>query len=244
MVVALVVLTAGRSGAAKHAPTDIIMKSIAYHDPAGVWSKGRLELGVHTTYSEEYAKKRGVKETNLKILLSPGHEDFSYTKVSGEDKIEITCHKGVGKTIVNGSAEVSDEDKERLRLAEPSLYRDYCEYLYGMPMKLLDPGTNLDPVVATTEFNGKEALALKVSYDPEVGGDIWYFYFDPATFALVGYKFYHDESKNDGEYITFENEVVDEATGMRLPKIRAWYFNDGDGHLATDDIVSMKVSTE
>ena len=244
LVVALVALGAGHSDAANHTPTDIIEKTIAYHDPGGIWSKGRLELGVHTIYSEEFARKRGAKETNLVIVMSPAHEDFSYTKVSGEDKIEITCHKGVGETVVNGNAKVSDEDKERLRLAEPTLYRDYCEYLYGMPMKLLDPGTIIDPAVAMSEFNGKETLALKVSYDPEVGGDIWYFYFDPATFALAGYKFYHDESKNDGEYITFEGELVDEATGLRLPKVRAWYYNDGDGHLATDDIVSMKVSSE
>ncbi len=78
-----------------------------------------------------------------------------------------------------------------------------------------------------------------MTYDPDVGGDTWYFYFVPDTFALVGYRFYHDESKNDGEYITLDEEIVDEASGLRLPKVRAWYYNSDGAHLATDDIVSI-----
>jgi hypothetical protein len=77
-----------------------------------------------------------------------------------------------------------------------------------------------------------------------VGEDIWYFYFDRRSFALIGCRFFHDESKNDGEYITFEAEIQDKATGMRLPKVRAWYFNAGDEYLATDDIISMSVHAQ
>jgi len=63
-----------------------------------------------------------------------------------------------------------------------------------------------------------------------------------TSYALVGYRFYHSESDNDGEYIPFEGEIVDEATGLRLPSTRTWYYNNGDGHLATDQIVSIVVS--
>lgn len=145
---------------------------------------------------------------------------------------------------VNGSRKVSEEDSLRLRLREATLYRDYCEYLYGMPMKLLDPGTILDPRVKSLRFNGRVVWQLEVTYDPEVGNDTWYFYFDHDTFALVGYKFYFDESQNDGEYITLDSEIVDETSGMRLPKTRVWYYNTDDKYLATDDIISLDTSVE
>jgi len=247
LVAAMTVLSsvAAQSGEppSAYTPEQIIEKAIDYHDPNGMWDQGRITLEVHTAYSEEFAKKRGSKDAKLTIVLSPGHEVFSYTKEAGGDKIEIKLEHGEGSIAVNGTTEVSDEDKERLRLAEPALYRDYCEYLYGMPMKLRDPGTIVDPHVNNVSFNSKDAWALKVTYDPEVGEHTWYFYFDPVTFALIGYKFYKDESKNDGEYITFEDEIVDDSSGLRLPKIRAWYYNANDGHLATDDIASMRTSS-
>jgi hypothetical protein len=73
---------------------------------------------------------------------------------------------------------------------------------------------------------------LKVSYDPETGSDTWYFYFNPETYALAAYQFYHDPAKNDGEYILLEGEA--EVGGMRLPKRRSWYTNKERRFLGTD----------
>jgi hypothetical protein len=222
-----------------YTPDQVIGKAIDYHDPNGVWKSGRVRLGVHTTYSKAYAAKTGAVETHLTIVLAPGLEEFAYMKAAGDDRIEINVRQGTATVVVNGSTDVSAEDRERLRLREATMYRDYCEYLYLMPMKLRDPGTILDPHIQAVRFNDRIVWQLKVTYEPEVGKHLWYFFFDRDTFALIGYKFHFDESKNDGEYITFEGEIVDETSGLRLPKTRAWYYNVDDGHLATDDIVSI-----
>lgn len=227
-----------------YTPGQIIEKAITHHDPNGVWDTGRIGLRIYTTYSDDFAEKSGNKEVALQLLLAPGHGEFRYTKHAGPDTIEIALQEGAGSVKVNGSSDVSEADKARLRLAEAPLYRDYCEYLYGMPMKLRDPGTIIEPNPSSMRFNDRVVWRLKVRYDPEVGKDTWYFYFDHDTFALVGYRFYHDESKNDGEYIVFDGEIVDEVSGLRLPKVRAWYYNDGDGHLATDNIVSIATSEQ
>ena len=79
---------------------------------------------------------------------------------------------------------------------------------------------------------------LKVTYDEAVGQDTWYFYLDRKTYALVGYRFYHDESKNDGEYILLEGEAS--GAGLKLPKTRKWYRHEDDGFLGTDIIESMR----
>ena len=112
--------------------------------------------------------------------------------------------------------------------------RNYYTYLYGLPMKLKDPGTNLDSKVQKRTFKGKEYLVLKATYDQKVGDDIWYFYFDPTTYAMEVYQFYHDESKNDGEYILLKD--MEEIDGVKMPKVRAWYYNSDDTYLGTDTL--------
>ena len=108
-----------------------------------------------------------------------------------------------------------------------------------MPMKLRDPGTRLDPAVKRTELDGRAVLALRVTYAPEVGGDTWYFYVDPRTFALAGCRFYHDESANDGEYIVFEGEV-EGPRRLRLPKLRRWHMNRDGEYIAVDEVLSIE----
>jgi len=235
----------GTGAAAGEAPTpeQVLAGSIAHHDPNGFWNRGEIRLQVRTLYSEAYAERAGASESQGEIVLCPAEQEFRYTRTRGGDVIEYRLNGGEGGVTLNGSADISEEDRERLRIGKPAMYRDYFEYLYGMPMKLRDPGTRLDPEVAETEFSGQTCWAIRVTYDPEVGEDIWYFYFDRASFALIGYRFFHDESVNDGEYITFEGEAEDKATGLRLPRARAWYFNADDAHLATDDIVLMSTRT-
>ncbi len=112
--------------------------------------------------------------------------------------------------------------------------KDYYTYLYGLPMKLNDPGTNLDPKTEKKTFKGKDYLVLKVTYDAEIGKDTWYFYFDPTTYAMEVYQFYQDESKNDGEYLILKG--LESIEGIKMPQTRAWYMNKDDKYLGTDTL--------
>lgn len=223
-------------------PQALVARSIEYHDPAGVWSRDRVELEIHTVYSPELARTRGYTESRLRLTLAPGQELFRYESDRGGRRIVYSLVGGVGQTTVDGETEVSPEQREELRLGTPESYRDYCEYVYGMPMKLLDPGTLLGKEVRQTRFGERDALVLRVTYDPEVGSDVWDFYFDPSSFALVGYRFFHDETLRDGEFIVFDGEVSDAASGMRIPRHRAWYYNSNGGHLATDSVTAVSVT--
>ena len=46
------------------------------------------------------------------------------------------------------------------------------------------------------------------------------------------YQFYHDETKNDGEYILLTEEEI--INGIKMPKNRAWYTNKDNMLLGTD----------
>lgn len=237
------VVAAGAAGAqAAPAAEDVVARSIAYHDPGGVWAGGTLHLKIQTTYSDEYSERVGHRTVEGELWLSPYEETFRYQKTAGSDVVDYRLDGEQATVTWNGSATIPEEERRRLRIREPAVYRDYFNYLYGMPMKLKDPGTHLDPEVKREPFNGNETLAVRTTYDPAVGDDIWYFYFHPETYALVGYRFFHDEAKNDGEYIAFSGEAREETSGLRLPKARAWYYNADDRHLATDEIMSVTVT--
>jgi hypothetical protein len=138
-----------------------------------------------------------------------------------------------------GKDEFSDAiaAEHRLTCDRAKMYRDYYSYLYGLPMKLHDPGTRLSPEVKRETFQGNEYWVLEVRYDPDVGQDLWYFYFNPETYAMEAYQFYHDRSKNDGEYILLEGEQ--DLDGIRLPKTRTWFTNKEKKLLGTDTLKNL-----
>ena len=53
------------------------------------------------------------------------------------------------------------------------------------------------------------------------------------------YQFFHDESKNDGEYILLSEMIT--VNNIKIPKVRAWYYNKEDVYLATDKLVEGKI---
>ena len=105
-------------------------------------------------------------------------------------------------------------------------------------MKLRDEGTIIHQKVEKKTFKGKDYLVLKVSYDEAVGKDTWYFYFNPNTYAMEVYQFFKDESKNDGEYILLSG--LEDINGIKMPKKRAWYYNNNNGYLGTDYLSSKQ----
>ena len=46
---------------------------------------------------------------------------------------------------------------------------------------------------------------------------------------------YHDESKNDGEYILLSG--LEDINGIQMPKKRDWYYNSNDKFLGSDLLI-------
>jgi hypothetical protein len=207
--------------------SQLLQKTIEYHDPKDAWSSFKGNLGV--TMSTPDGKER-VSD----ITLNLQEEYFQVISTKDSTLVKQTLSKGNCELMLNGSITISEEDKKTHRLSceRANMYKDYYTYLYGLPMKLKDPGTIINPKTQIKTFKGKEYIVLKVTYDKEVGEDTWYFYFDPKTYAMEVYQFFHDESKNDGEYIVLTGE--EEVSGIKIPKTRVWYYNKEDKYLGTD----------
>lgn len=215
----------------------LVAKSVAFHDPGGIWGSQPISVSWVGTDGE------GGERVAVSLRFGADERDFALSGRYRGSGIEYETTAAGWSASVDGVAEpdLEAEVRESMRLHREAgmFWRSYYGFLAGLPMKIADPGAHLAPDVIETTFLDRPVQAVKVTYDPDVGGDTWYFYFDPVTAQLVGCRFYHDESANDGEYITFEG--LAEGGGLRLPRLRAWYVNAGGRHLGTDEVGEIRV---
>ena len=206
---------------------ELLNKSISYHDPNNSWNNFNGVMNITMTRPD---KSQRNSEVEIDILRS----FFRSKVIQDENTIEQIVENDLCKITLNGKSTFSEDEikKHRLTCDFALKMRNYYTYLYGLPMKLKDPGTIINPSVTTKNFKGKEYLVLTVDYEEPVGKDRWYFYFNPKSYALEVYQFFHEESKNDGEYILLSEEK--EISGIKMPKIRSWFYNEKDKFLGTD----------
>lgn len=210
----------------------LLEKAIQYHDPNNNWKdfKGKLFITMETPNANDR-----VSEVSMNL---PAEYFKLIWQRDGNTAVQMV-EKDSCSISLNGSDKISEENSKELRLncERTKMMKNYYTYLYGLPMKLKDPGTIIAPKTEKRDFKGKEYLVLKATYEKEVGGDIWYFYFDPKTYAMEVYQFFRDESKPDGEYILLTEEEV--VSGIKMPKNRAWYYNNDDKYLGTDHLTKV-----
>ena len=207
--------------------TELLDKAIAYHDPNQLWDVFEGKLFITLQLPEG-------KERQSEVEINLPKEYFKLTSVQDDVVIEYILEKKDCTVRLNGETSISDEDRNTYRLScdQALKMKNYYTYLYGLPMKLKDPGSQLDHKVETKNLNGKNYLAFKVTYDEGIGDDIWYFYFNPLTYAMEAYQFFHDETNNDGEYILLSE--IENVASIKMPKIRTWYYNSNNKLLGTD----------
>lgn len=215
---------------------DLLAASIAHHDPDGHFLSEAWCLSLEET-------RPGGPDRQTELLIDVPGERFELDRRTDHHTTGILDGERCEWTL-DGRGDITDAEREEHRLTCDRLrtMRDYYTYLWGLPMKLRDPGTQLGAVEETT-FQDRPVHGLRVTYAEEVGSDTWYFYFDCESHALVGYRFYHDEAANDGEYVALDGEL--EATssqgrGPRLPARRAWYTHGDERHLGTDVLVALE----
>jgi hypothetical protein len=216
------------------AAAELLNCSIAYHDPGGRWQQGAFEIiDVSSRPDGSVGRRTILRLDNARGLTSmEGHVD-------GHVATATIVGEAVQDVRLDDRSDFSAEDARRFQLSPAQLLtrRNFFIYLLGLPMKLRDPGTVLDPVARAAVFQGSPVHELRVTYEQGVGSDTWYFYLDPRTCALVGHRFYHDEAAGDGEYTVLSGEVAGE--GLRLPRQRKWHRNRDDEWFITHTIESI-----
>lgn len=194
---------------------EILNKSIAYHDPDGEWSYFAYRLFFDQELPDGSLSKEVVELNNatsyFKAMRQKNEVEFGLSK----DSCFVISSKNV--------------PCERI-----TMMRNYYLYLWGLPMKLKDPGTNLDTKVREGKFGNADCYILRVPYEK----DIWYFYFDKENFAMRGYEFFKDEAKRVGERIELSGEFA--VGNMKIPQNRKWNNTHDQQYLATDKLVKAE----
>jgi len=195
----------------------LLEKSISYHDPNHRWETFKDSLFITM-------KTPNAVDRNSRIYIDLANQSFYVKATKDTISTTYTLHKSACSILLNGNKDLSEKEKKEHQLSceRAHMYKNYYTYLYGLPMKLKDPGTIIDPKVQRKKFNQKEYLVLRVTYEKLVGKDTWYFYFDPENYAMEVYQFFHDETKNDGEYILLTEEEI--KLKKILSKIVVWRY--------------------
>ncbi|EAS19682.1 hypothetical protein BBFL7_00228 [Flavobacteria bacterium BBFL7] len=206
----------------------LLDKAIQHHDPNGNWSgfAGHFQVTMTTPDRPERVSD---------IMINNSQNVFELKYNLGDSEYIFKTHGSDCESFLNSKKFESSECRKA------SFWRDYYTYLYGLPMKLEDPGTMITDQVERKTFKGKEYLVLEVMYDENVGSDVWYFYFDPTTYKMEIYQFFKrdaqgDVDTNSGEYIILTENY--ETSGINMPKVRKWYYNKDDKFLGTDVITN------
>ncbi len=217
--------------------SEVVEKSIQYHDPEGKWQDVHVILDLKETRPDG-------DDRNSLVEIDNSNAYFNLVRHSDGHSVCYIIENGECNQLLNFNKNFSEEEQEKFRLncGRTTMLRNYYTYLWGMPMKLKDEGTVIHTEANENTFNGSNSIAVKVTYDPKVGSDTWYFYFDPKSFAITGYRFYHDESKNDGEYIVLKDSMG--AGLFTIPKSRAWYVNASDKLLGEDILENIMIINE
>ena len=215
-------------------PKELLQNTIKYHDPNGNWQNFNDAFTVVMTTP---------KSSNRKSVISINLAQEYFGVTATKDTITTTYILDKDKCNMSYNGKVLDSiaaQEKKMTCDRANLYKNYYTYLYGLPMKLEDAGTNLNDNVEKKTFKGKDYLVLKVTYDEAVGSDVWYFYFNPKTYAMEIYQFFKTdengkEKPDSGEYILLSEETL--LNGIKIPKVRAWYYNKADKYLGTDTLV-------
>ncbi len=215
--------------------SQLLEGTLAYHDPEGNWPqlKARLCLSSADTAG---------KITAFQIELDNATGYFAH--ISHRDGKEVVKGIADGKEfyLLDGKPEVSAEERDKYDLTPEAVQwvHSFYSYLYGLPMKLTDEGVHVKEASENEELEGKVYRVLQASYDAAVGTDNWFFYLDPDTYAMEAYRFNHGKPES-GEYILLEEEVI--VDGIRIPKVRRWYWNKNRAYIGTDTLLKAEPLT-
>lgn len=210
----------------------LLDNTIAYHDPNNLWDS--FDSTFHVTMETPDSPNR-----ESDITINNPESTFYLKAVRDTIMIEYKVRGEQCSLTLNGNSQFTEEEAKinNLNCDRAKMYKNYYSYLYGLPMKLKDPGTHIDESFERKTFKGKDYLVLKVTYDEAVGSDNWYIYLNPETYAMEIYQFFKkDENGNQrddsGEYILLTEEMM--VNDIKMPKSRAWYYNKDDKYLGTD----------
>jgi hypothetical protein len=200
----------------------IIKKSIAAHGGEEAWNN----LESFSSEKETWLYlENGEVENHILQEIEFRQKPFFEAKMSWEK--DSIFHKvvfdGSRTKYWMGENEIQNEGF----LANKKRDIDAAYYVLTKPFDLLDKSKNLKYQGITKLSDGREVETVQViDGDPENPTvDIWWYFFDTASFQIVGYRV-----KTSGHFSMVYNQEWDNSTGILFPAKRESYRVDSLGN--------------
>lgn len=211
LIISVLIIFAAACSTPELTSQDILAKSINFHDPDGQWNHLKVEMRFNEVNPRDEVRKSSAWFDQEKGYFKLNRGDY---EIHGMEMDSCFVEKG-------------DYDCDRAKRM-----RDYYTYLWGLPMKLMDEGTQLSDSIREETWEGKEVYVLSVDYEK----DDWEYYIEKETFQLVGYYFL--QTSGNAEKIILEG--LTPYGKMQFPANRSWYMtSDNNRFLATDKLVEV-----
>lgn len=192
--------------------SEILKKSIQYHDPNSEWKTLKAKLYFTETRPDGEDRKSNIAIDNQKGLVKINRSGDVYGMLLDSCFIEA------------GDVECSQAEK----------MRNYYLYLWGLPMKLLDAGTPIEQEVTEENYENIPCYVLKVSYEK----DTWFFFISKSNYKMEAYKFMFNDKPGKGEFIKLKGES--NLGNMKIPSERSWNTIPENKYLGTDILTSSE----
>lgn len=215
---------------------DLILHSIAYHDPSSNWANFKSNIEIKT---DLWKKEGGIQKSTRTLFFDRYQSVFKMH--SFRDGIELkgainrdTCYS---EPLSEIPAEKAEKFKSVLGCQGITFYKDYFTYLIGLPMNLLDTNAIIDNTILERTYNGIKYDVVRVTYEPLDKNRPWYFYFNKNNHAFELCKFTSRENENKGgEYIIYNHKK--NMQGMKLSGQIVWLYNTPSlDTLAVEDLL-------
>ena len=209
---------------------EVVAAAIQHHDPKGRWSE--LAFSANRQTSTEVDGQQVENSAAFRIDNRNGtfagrakYDDIPYLHVVTAD----TCFGVLENPIF---AQGYDIREGLLGCESATRMYHFFSYMLGVPMKLNDPGTQIQEKVQRKEMDGKACYEVKVTYPPAIGEETWLFYFQESDYQLVAAQFYKDARTKDGELIFYRDYT--KLRKVKLPQTLIWETMPDHTFLATD----------
>lgn len=177
---------------------EIIDKAIKFHDPNNQWNS----LNAKFLFESSFSFNDSVPE-ELHLSINNPQNQFTYKNL--DRKVEIYYD--------NDSCEVISADGS---CGGYSWTKNFYPYIWGLPMKLKDPGVTPESTWKKDTINGFNVYQVLVNYEAEN----FKFYFDQKDYQLRAFEFLKNDDSGKGEIIFLKD--LFEFNGIKFPAYRKW----------------------
>lgn len=184
------------AGAQENTPQQVVDKAIEHAGGWDAWMNTKTLQFRKTTV--RFNEDGTVKETRVqfhKYLLHPSPKMRIEWESNGSQGVFLNDGQQTCK-LVNGRPSADQADTNAAR---NNTFGSH--YVFAMPFKLRDPGTNLEDAGTMTLEDGTVVQKVRTTYDKgagDAGGmHTWTYMFDPQTGRLVGNHLQYEADKWD-----------------------------------------------